>query len=428
VRGKKRGRRFRRFRVDIVGGPAKGKSWAEPRDHCSLGSHPVNDVIVEDPTVSRFHCELSVADDVCRVRDLGSRNGTAVGAVMILDATVPSGALLTLGRTRLRVTLEDDRVAVPASAAEGFGNLVGVSPAMREVFVQLERAAASDATVLIEGETGTGKDGAAEALHAGGARAGGPFVVVDCGSIPAPLLESQLFGHEAGAFTDARERRIGAFEEASGGTLFLDEIGELAPTLQPKLLRALETRRVRRVGGPKEIDCDVRVIAATNRDLRADVNDGQFRADLYFRLAVIRIGMPPLRDRPEDLPLLVRQILGRLGADAEAVRQLTTPEWLDRLGRAAWPGNVRELRNHLERWLVLGEAEPLDLAARPAPRAVDAGRPYEAERHRALEAFERDYVRAALERAGGNVARAARDSGVNRGYLYRLINRYGLRS
>ena len=358
-----------------------------------------------------------------RVRDLGSKNGSLVGNVAVLDALVKSGTILTLGNTQLRVELETGEQEVPASRTASFGGLLGASPAMREVFAQLERAATSNVTVLLEGETGTGKELAAEALHTVSPRSRGPFVVIDCGAIPVSLLESELFGHERGAFTGAVEQRIGAFEEASGGTLVLDEIGELSPDLQPKLLRALETRQIRRIGGRDVIDCDVRIIAATNRDLRAEVNAGTFRPDLYYRLAVLRIGLPPLRARPDDLPLLIAYLLDRLGADPASVVELTAPDFVAALARAPWPGNVRELRNHLEQCLVLRERRlPGEDGVRST--GVDPTLTYDAARQRAIEVFERDFVRQIVARADGNVAQAASDAGMNRAYLYRLLARY----
>jgi len=297
---------------------------------------------------------------------------------------------------------------------------------MRAAFALLERAAASDATVLIEGETGTGKEGAARGLHDGSTRRSGPFVVVDCGAIPAELLESELFGHERGAFTGASAARAGAFEEADGGTIFLDEIGELPLDLQPKLLRAIEHRQIRRVGSNLHKTVDVRLVAATHRDLRADVNDGRFRPDLYFRLAVVRINLPPLRERPEDIPLLVERIVDGLVDDPAARAPLLDGALVTALQRGAWAGNVRELRNHLERCLVLGGPVPL-AAPGPVVGAVDGRIPYAEARQRALDEFERRYLEDLLRRHDGKVASAARAAGVNRAYLYRLLQRHGLR-
>ncbi|MEO7734169.1 MAG: sigma 54-interacting transcriptional regulator [Kofleriaceae bacterium] len=421
-------RAVRRFSVAVTAGPSAGATWAERAERCAIGSHPSNDLILDDPTVSRFHCELSIVDGRVRVRDLGSRNAVVAGAATLIDGSIAGGTTLVLGNTRLRVDIDDGSAEIELSARDAFGPLVGISPVMRELFSQLEKVAPTEATVLIEGETGTGKEGVAEAIHEASPRARAAFVVVDCGAIPAALLESELFGHEAGAFTGAGERRIGAFEEASGGTLFLDEIGELPQDLQPKLLRALESREIRRVGGRGTIRCDLRILAATNRDLRSEVNRHSFRADLYYRLAVVKLALPPLRDRTGDLPVLVAHLLRRLKAAEPVARELTTPAFLAELAAAPWPGNVRELRNHLEQCVVFGERRSPGGVATPHPSTtVDASQPYELARRQAIDAFERTYVTLLLERAGGNVAQAARDAAVNRAYLHRLLSRHGLR-
>jgi transcriptional regulator with GAF, ATPase, and Fis domain len=430
--GGAKGRAIRRFRVTATAGPARGASWPaqgrEARERCSIGSHPSNDLVIDDPTVSRFHCELTIAGAKVRVRDLGSRNGILLDDVALLDATVPAGTSLVLGHTELRIEVDANVAELGYSERPRFGGMVGDSPAMREVFSQLEKIAASDATVLIEGETGTGKEGVAKSLHDEGPRAAAPFVVLDCGAIPASLLESELFGHEPGSFTGATDRRIGVFEQASGGTLFLDEIGELPMELQPKLLRALESREIRRVGGRAPIRCDLRIVAATNRDLRAEVNSGAFRADLYYRLAVVKVLLPPLRERGSDIPLLAAHLLDDIGAPPDVIADLSHPEFLAVLSRHPWPGNVRELRNHLERCAVLRERlapNTID-APRPADH-VDASLPYEVARRQALDAFERAYVAAVLSRTDGNVAAAARAAGVNRTYFHRLISRHNVR-
>ncbi len=422
------GRAIRRFRVTVIAGPSKGKTWSETADRCAIGSHPSNDLVIEDGTVSRFHCDLAIAGAAVRVRDLGSRNGTRIGDVAVADALIGSGKVLALGATDLRVDIDAAEVQLDASDLSRFGDLIGESAVMREVFSQLEKIAASNATVLIEGETGCGKEGAAEAIHDASARAGGPFIVVDCSAIAPTLLEAELFGHEAGAFTGAVGRRIGALEQASGGTLFLDEIGELPGELQPKFLRALESREIRRIGSTSPVWCDLRIIAATNRDLRAEVNRGTFRADLYYRLAVVRLALPPLRERTDDIPVLARHLLDKIGATPAAIAELTTPEYLATLAAAPWPGNVRELRNHLEQCVVYGEriAPNTPSAAHPA-REVDASASYEVARRQAIDEFERTYLTKLLERNGGNVAATARDAGVNRGYLYRMLGRHGLR-
>ena len=423
-----RRRAIRRFHVTVIGGPGNGRVWSAAAERCAIGSHPSNDLVIDDPTVSRFHCELAISGDRVRVRDLGSRNGTSAGGIAIVEGSFGGGTTLALGHTLVRVDVDDGHAELVGSERESFGSLVGTSVVMRELFSQLERIAPTDATVLVEGETGTGKEGIAEAIHEASLRAQRKFVVLDCSAIPANLLESVLFGHEAGAFTGASERRIGAFEDASGGTLFLDEIGELPTELQPKLLRALESREIRRVGGRTAVKCDLRIIAATNRDLRAEVNRGTFRADLYYRLAVVKLELPPLRDRPDDMPVLVQHLLRRIGASGPVLAELTDPAFVAELARAPWPGNVRELRNHLEQCVVFGERRVPGAPSVPHPATtVDASLPYEVARRQAIDSFERAYVTALLQRAGDNVALAAREAGVNRAYLHRLLRRHGLR-
>jgi DNA-binding NtrC family response regulator len=421
-----------RFRLVAVEGPAPGTVWESTSDRCSIGSHPSNDLVIEDSTVSRFHCEVRLEPrHGVRVYDLESRNGTFLDGVNVQQATLRDDSLIKLGRSTLRFELGEERNSLPLSDATQFGGLIGVSVAMRTTFALLERAAQSDATVLLEGETGTGKEGAAESIHAASARRNGPFVVVDCSALPSHLLESELFGHEHGAFTGSVGRRIGAFEEAHEGTIFLDEIGELAPELQPKFLRVLESREVRRLGSNTYQSLNVRVIAATNRDLRAEVNQGRFRSDVYFRLAVVKVGLPALRSRPEDIPALVEHMLSSLGATPEHAAALRTPEFIAGLFRAAWPGNVRELRNYIERCYVMRQPLPLDDAAHahaPATSvAIDAKLSYEEARQRALEQFERLYLDGLLKLHGGNVARAARSADMNRVYLHRLLRKHGLR-
>ncbi len=411
-------------RVSLVAtaGPDAGAHWTSREGRCSIGTASQNDIVLSDPAVSRFHCELAVTDRGIRVRDLESRNGTHVGGVAVRDAMVQDGQLLSLGRTTVRVVTTGETETVPV--ADGFGILCGRSESMRRLFAQLERVAASRATVLLEGETGTGKTAAAESVHLESERKDAPFIVVDCGAVPPALLESELLGHERGAFTGAGERRKGAFEAASGGTLFLDEIGELPIELQPKLLRVLESRTVKRVGSNESIPVDVRVIAATNRDLRTEVNAGRFRPDLYYRLAVVTLRMPGLRERPDDLPDLLERILADLGARPEARELLLSPPALARLQAAPWPGNVRELRNHVERCVVLQDATELPVPPADGGEAAELDLPYAAAREQALERFERRYVARLLARSGGQVAQAAREAGLNRTYLHRLIGRH----
>jgi two-component system, NtrC family, response regulator GlrR len=412
------------FRLEVTEGPAAGTSWVSSGETGVIGSDPGCDLVVADPTVSRFHCEIRLGREGARLRDTGSRNGTSVDGVRVNDAFLRGGSAVRVGRSTVRFEFVDGRNQLSLSKARQFGKLRGESVAMRQAFAVLERAAGSSATVLLEGETGTGKTAAARSLHLEGPRRDGPFVVIDCGAIPANLLESELFGHEKGAFTGADTRRVGALEEASGGTLFLDEIGELPSELQPKLLGVLENREVKPVGGSRRVPVDVRLVAATNRDLRAEVNEGRFRPDLYFRLAVIKLEMPALRARPEDISAITYQLLLDLGAPEPAIRNLMTPRFVQRLRSAAWPGNVRELKNYLERCLVFEEAQPLDLPAGEPESPVDVALPFAEARRRNGEAFERRYLLTLLDSKGGRVADAAAHAGIDRTHFYRLLRKH----
>ena len=418
----------RRFRLTVMEGPRAGTTVQSDSDRCSVGSHALNQFVIDDPTVSRFHCEVKIGADGARVRDLDSLNGTIVDGVTVAEAFLRGGSLLRLGRAVVRFEFSTESNRLPVSDKTSFGSLVGTSVEMRTCFALMEKAAASDSTVLFEGETGTGKTRAAQTVHEESARKDGPFVVVDCAAIPANLLESELFGHEKGSFTGAQGRRVGAFEEASGGTIFLDEIGDLPSELQPKLLRVLENREIRRIGSNTYQPIDVRVIAATNHDLRAAVNSGRFRPDLYFRLAVVKIPIPSLRQRPEDLPALVDQVLRSLGSDEARSAPLRTPEFIEQLRQSAWPGNVRELRNHLERCLVFENALPL---SEPGPASgeikPDPRLPYATARRRALDQFERGYLEALLRLHHGKVTSAASAAEIDRVYFYRLLRRHGIR-
>jgi len=419
-----------RFRLQGLNGELEGKSFDSSSDRLQVGSHPLNEVEVRDRTVSRFHCEVFVdREGRAWVKDLGSRNGTRVNGVRIREAEIQEGMVLRVGQLELAFIPLAERNEVPVAAVGSFGTLVGSSLPLRAAFAVLEKAAASSVTVLLTGESGTGKSEAAELLHERSGRASRPFRVVDCAAVPANLLESELFGHERGAFTGAIQRRVGVFEEADGGTVFLDEVGELPPELQPKLLRVLEAREVRRVGSNRHVPVDVRVIAATNRDLRAEVNVGRFRPDLYFRLAVLTVRLPALRERPGDIPLIARQLLGRLTLDEETRRALTDPAFLARLQLSPWAGNVRELRNHLERCAALHEAlQPS--TEDPSPQhldALDVSIPFSEARRRLLATFERNYVRALLERHEGNVSQAAATARVDRAHLHRIMRRHQMR-
>ncbi len=420
----------RSFVVTVLDGGANAVSCSSASTRLSIGSHSLNNLVLDDPTVSRFHCELRIDGADVVAADLGSRNGTLVDGVTVREALLRDGSTLRLGNSSIRFNFGDQPVQVALSTGSRFGAVVGASVAMRSAFALLERAAATDATVLLEGETGTGKGAVVEAIHAQSARARGPFVVLDCSSIAPNLLESELFGHEKGAFTGATTRHVGAFEAASGGTLFLDEIGELPLDLQPKLLRALENRIIRRVGSTAAIPVDIRVISATNRNLRAEVNSGQFRSDLYFRLAVVKIALPPLRHRPDDIPPLVEHILAALKAPPEQRDRILRPESIAAMQRAAWPGNVRELRNHIERLLIFDDESFFEgestLPVAPAPRTdltVPTDLPYSEARQRILAEFDRQYCTLLLAKHGGQVSRAAAAAGVHRVHFYKILRK-----
>ena len=417
----------------VVDGPGRGATASVTTGVARVGAAPGNDLTIADPTVSRVHCELTQRGDTLVLRDLGSTNGTWVEGVRLRDGDVPPGAIVRVGSSAFRVDVGEEPAFVELSGRASFGELVGASLEMRRLYAVLERVAATDATVLVEGETGTGKDVLARSLHAASTRASGPFVAVDCGAIPENLIESELFGHVRGAFTGATSDRKGVFEEAHGGTLFLDEIGEMPLALQPKLLRAIESRSVRRVGGSAPRAVAVRIVAATNRPLARCVNDGSFREDLYYRLAVVSLALPALRTRRDDIPVLARHFHRALaGADAQEL----PAEFVTRLVGRSWPGNVRELRNFIERSVSLGMLEPrAGRPSRPPPGAplpsldgmMALELPLKEARHAWVESFESVYVRDTLRRCEGNVTRAAERAGVSRRFLQRMIARLGIR-
>ena len=399
-----------------------------------IGTGAASHLRLQDRTVSRLHCEIRIVGDAMRIFDSGSTNGTYVDGVRVYEASLAAGATVRVGATLLTVATGRESCSVELSARHQFGDVIGASTEMRRLYAILEKIAPTDTTVLIRGETGTGKELVARAIHDASARARFPFIVVDCGAIAENLIESELFGHVRGAFSGAVSERRGLFEEANGGTLFLDEIGELPASLQPRLLRVIETFEVRRVGGNTSKRVDVRVLAATNRSLTESINAGTFREDLYYRLAVVEVELPPLRARRADIPLLAQHFLRRYGGDKESLPS----EMLGSLASRAWPGNVRELRNFIERSVSLGygptPALPTGLAAKPdAPlpaeveTIVPTHLPLKDARAAWTEQFEMLYVKALLAKTKGNVTRAAELAGINRRSLQRLIAGLGLR-
>ena len=408
-----------RLRPTLRWTDARGDHEVAISERTVLGSSPNVDLLVTDPAVSRLHAELDPTEAGLWVRDLGSSNGTFVEEVLVTGACLPAGGRLRVGDTVLQVAYGTTAVEVDLWPEANFGALIGASPLMRELFARIGRVVGSEATVLVHGESGTGKELVARAIHDASPRAGGPFVVVDCGALPATLLESELFGHTRGAFTGAAEARAGAIESANGGTVFLDEIGELPLAMQPKLLRVLESRVVRRLGETQHRPVDVRFVSATHRDLREMVNSGAFREDLFFRLAVLPLRIPPLRERPDDIPPLLERFL-----PAE-IRQRLDPTVMGEILGRPWLGNVRELRNFAERLITFGAGDALAMEARGGGATpAGAALPYSEARDRAVDEFERVYVKEILARHGGNVAAAAKSAEMNRAYLYRLIARH----
>ncbi len=429
------------FRVDVVAGPDAGQWTRSVEGRLTVGTAADATLRLSDNTVSGYHVELESHAGAVTLRDLGSTNGTFVGPLAIKEGTLRSAADIVVGRSQLRVTFDGARTSVTVPASSSFGALLGSSQAMCKVYATLQRAAPTTVPVLVLGDSGTGKELAARAVHSASPRAAQALEVVDCGGLPPTLVESELFGHERGSFTGATHDKEGAFERADGGTLFLDELGELPLEVQPKLLRALGEGEVRRVGGKKARKVDVRVVAATNRDLRAEVNAGRFRADLYYRLAVITVRMPPLRERLDDLPIIVPRLIERICRE----RGVTMPVQADpglfaKLAEHSWPGNVRELRNYLEQYVILQVAPPFEGEAGGVAGGAGAigdegaltagllGLQLRAAKAELVDRFERQYLSKLLAETGGNASEVARRAGVDRKTVFRTMRRIGMRS
>ena len=421
----------------VVAGPASGAKRLIDEEEIRVGKAPTNHLCLADPTVSRFHCVVERTARGLLLRDLGSFNGTQVGGCWVESAYLTPEVPIQLGNTVLQVFVAEMGEPV-AAAREMPPRILGDSPAMQRVLSLLPRLALSGATVLLEGETGTGKSMVAQLLPRIGPRASGPFMVVDCGALSPTLIESELFGHERGSFTGANERRIGVFEAAHGGSIFLDEIGELPLDLQPRLLRALEERSIRRLGSTRSIPIDVQIIAATNRNLRQLVERGAFRADLYYRLEALQLTIPPLRERPDDIPILVDHFCQRTRADVlpEAVDQMKR-DFLTR----PWPGNVRQLRNAVERAVLLSAWTPDDVGPTPprienTPAAIPDelgfadndpavfSVPFRVAKEKAVERWERGYLNLLMRHAEGNISKASRLVQVDRTHLRELLKRH----
>lgn len=443
-----------------------GPRTATIERRCVVGSAPHCDVIIADQTVSRVHAEIEPREEGIWIRDLNSRNGTCVEGVRVESACVLHGFHIRVGATTILVDYANaEHKEVERWPTERFGPLLGRSQVMRELFATLARLAPLESCIMITGETGTGKELVARAIHQASSRAAGPFVVVDCATLSESLIEAELFGHTKGAFTGAHVNRAGAIESADGGTVFLDEIGELPIGMQPKLLRVLESSTVRRIGESKHRSVDVRFVTATHRDLLSMVNRGEFREDLYFRLAVLPVRVPGLRERVEDIDLLLTHF-------SEGAPAWLQPSVLRALEARPWRGNVRELRNFSERARAIGAAEALTLSMDPLPErepvtavlSVPSGfsngqgvpssrvaspvepadlptpippyrsndqppsfdQSFRAFREQWIGQGERAFLRVLLDRHQKNVAAAAKEAGIDRTYMYRLMRKYGL--
>jgi transcriptional regulator with PAS, ATPase and Fis domain len=417
---------FRKVRLSVVNGRDAGKETMLQKALVSIGTLPQNDLVLTDQTVSRRHVEVVEKTDGYVIRDLNSTNGTFLNGVRVREAYLTPGSVIRLGQTEISFSPLEEHIEILKSAADRFGELVGSSSPMQEVYGILERIAPTDVTVLLEGETGTGKELAARAIHNYSRRAGGPFVVFDCGAVATNLIESELFGHEKGAFTDAVKSRQGAFELADGGTIFLDEIGELSLDLQPKLLRALDQRETKRVGAEKPIPVNVRIISATNKDLEKEVKDGKFREDLFYRLSVVRVYMPPLRKRKEDIETITEYLLAGISFEIGKKVNGLSPEAAAALMSYSWPGNVRELKNVLGRAAAMsdgGKIEAKDLFLSQGKKTAAL----EGLSGKTLEDIEKAAIHATLKSVSGNKTEAAKMLGIAYSTLYEKMRKYGMR-
>src|SRR5215472_14778457 len=420
------------FHLVLVNTDKAGSSYPLAQAGVKVGKAPDNDLVIDHPTVSRNHLIVRRQGDRFLVQDLGSTNGTFIDGAQVREAYLRPGALLEVGDVQLRFQPQVAPMEIAPISEDCLGDLVGKSLPMRQIFALLKRIAPTDSTLLLVGETGSGKGAAAKVIHRLSPRSAGPLVVFDCAAVSDSLIESELFGHEKGAFTGAVAQRIGCLERAHGGTLFLDEIDDLAMDLQPKLLRAIEDREFRRLGASDaHVSFDARIVVASKKDLWAETQAGRFREDLYFRLSVFTVSLPPLRDRKEDIPLLVNAFA------AEELWEQLGHEVKDQFMVHTWPGNVRELRNALERAKHMVDMPELDshaLIRESSPLAgphgpvvpVSYDGAFKECKEELIRTFEREYLTRLLQKSKGNVARAARDAELDRKHLYSLLHKYHL--
>lgn len=448
-----------RIQVEVLEGPDQGRSVTVDKGRLSVGKSKENDLVLSDPTVSGIHLivERTTADipllahlgarttatgkpGIYTLTDQGSTNGTWVSGVRIREVYLSPDLDVKAGNTRLRFTTEEESLSVEPTAENELEGMIGATSEMRHMFGMIKRVAQTNNAVLLLGETGTGKEGLARAIHNQSPRKHKPFVVIDCAALAPNLVEAELFGFKKGAFTGANADRRGLFEEADGGTVFLDEIGDFPKSQQPLLLRALESSTIRPVGGNQYKQIDIRVVAATHRNLREEIEANTFRADLYYRLATIEIEVPPLRDRREDIPLLLQRFADEFRAEnAGFTVQDASPEVMALLKGYRWPGNVRELRNVVQGAAskrLHGMIQPDDLPswirkAAPTPTPThDPSGPlleYSEERRKILDAFEQTYFSRLLEEHDYNISQAARTANVTRKVVHNAINKHNLK-
>jgi DNA-binding NtrC family response regulator len=470
-----RGPRLHLRRCTLQAADDPTQEWTFEKEEIRIGSMADNDVVLPDDTVSRYHCKIVQEDTGYVLVDLHSTNGTFINKVRVREGFLKPGCVISVGQSQLRFYAREEEVEIVPSRNDRLAGLIGGNARMREIYSIIEKIAPTATTVVIDGETGTGKEVVAHAIHSLSPRARNDLVVFDCGAVPPNLIESELFGHEKGSFTGAMMTRQGLFEQADGGTLFLDELGELPIDLQPKLLRALEQREVRRVGSAKANKVDVRIIAATNRNLEEEVKAGRFRQDLFYRLSVVRLHLPALRERADDIPLLVQHFLetgvyNKRPSGVQKVRGVARDAMIA-LQSYPWPGNVRELVNVIERAVSFCDGELMQLSDLPdyvrtarAPSSGGSGstgkhptvrRPqtspspvvsldpnapapvppmelladgvtFKDAKERWVAAFERDYILQLLRRNSGNISHAARAADIDRKYFRKLMKKYDI--
>ncbi|MBU4484620.1 sigma 54-interacting transcriptional regulator [bacterium] len=436
---------LRKCQLVVVDGPNKNQKITLTKNVTKMGKLEGNDLPLTDKTVSRNHAQIEYTSDSFLLRDMESTNGTFLNGSKIKEAYLLPGDQIKIGATSIEFVAFDEKIKIEPSTNDHFGKMYGRCKKMRQIFGILEKISPTFATVIIEGETGTGKDLVAQAIHEHSQRKNKPFVVFDCSAVAPNLIESELFGHEKGSFTGAHKSRRGAFEAGSGGTIFLDEIGELTPELQPKLLRALEQREVKRVGSNSSFKIDVRVICASNRFLRREVDEGRFREDLYYRLSVVKISLPPLRERVEDIPIISEQLLqkGTYNLLPTGKFKITKVDdsAVKALQRYSWPGNVRELANVIERVASFAEGDTitkshLDFVFQEMEHgedktermSVDTDIPFKEAKQQIVEVFEKEYLEELLKRNNHNISAAAREAKIDRKHIRNLLKKYGIDS